>query len=308
MKGPLLAILALSPLLTTAAAQMQPITLNDPTLNTTALSGSIPAGWHFEGHVLRPADGSPGQVLYRVTSPDGLTVLERYPPAFTTDRPMGIHGEIVTRRLPALEILTRYVAPAIAPGVQVATPPGGANPPTLGPDGFLVDKADITLHFTRNGRSFDETLIAFSFSKPQGPYSAVTFLVSCTAPAGHLIEAANYVGKFPLTISQDWLRRDHEASMAYFQRKSAAISQQGTQAILNGAAAQRESQNAIFQASMANAASSEHARHEGVEQTVDNISNRTRIYVWHNTATGENATTTTSYPPAGGSWISVQPH
>jgi hypothetical protein len=54
--------------------------ITDPVLNITAFDVTVPAKWHFAGRLLQGTSCSPVPYpVFRATSPDGRTVLERLP-------------------------------------------------------------------------------------------------------------------------------------------------------------------------------------------------------------------------------------
>src|ERR1039458_3002701 len=56
------------------------VTINDPILNMTAFTLSIPANWIFQGAVLQGTGCVPGPfAVFRMSSPDGLTGLKILP-------------------------------------------------------------------------------------------------------------------------------------------------------------------------------------------------------------------------------------
>jgi hypothetical protein len=59
---------------------MRPEALDDPTLGMTAFEVFVPEKWHFVGRLIQGTSCSPIPFpVFRTTSPDGLTVLERLP-------------------------------------------------------------------------------------------------------------------------------------------------------------------------------------------------------------------------------------
>jgi hypothetical protein len=61
-----------------AGMRLEPI--DDPTLGMTAFSVAVPAKWHFAGAMIQGTScSSIAFPVFRATSPDGLTVLERLP-------------------------------------------------------------------------------------------------------------------------------------------------------------------------------------------------------------------------------------
>ncbi len=286
----------------------QQVAVHDPVLNNmVAWTGTIPAGWRFEGHVQRQSEAAAAEVLLRITSPDNLISYQSYPSLITTDVPALQGNGVLCPRTSSIDILKKYVAPHLFPGAKDANDPTHNPPQDMG-NGNTLDSNILSLHTTQSGRPFSTGILGYTIyaAKPGGHYFAVTFIATFSGPQGREHEVSETLLPLKRQLSQQWLQADHQHSMAYFQAKSKAINDNGTQAILAGAASQRQSQDALFNASMANAASSDHARHEGAQQTIDVLADRTRIYVWHSTVTNTNATTTTSYPPAGGNWIPVQ--
>src|ERR1700733_10106287 len=62
------------------ASGMRVEAITDPVLNLTAFNVTVPAKWHFAGRLLQGTTCSPVPYpVFRATSPDGLTVLERLP-------------------------------------------------------------------------------------------------------------------------------------------------------------------------------------------------------------------------------------
>lgn len=64
----------------TAPSGMQKVYVRDPALNMDAFGVIVPAKWHFEGTVIQGTSCFPVPFLvFRTTSPDGLTQLEKFP-------------------------------------------------------------------------------------------------------------------------------------------------------------------------------------------------------------------------------------
>ena len=65
---------------TNVPAGMRRETISDPVLSMTAFDVIVPAKWHFAGRLLQGTSCSPVPYpVFRLTSPDGLDVLERLP-------------------------------------------------------------------------------------------------------------------------------------------------------------------------------------------------------------------------------------
>src|ERR1022692_668020 len=61
-------------------AGMRKETIADPVLNMNAFDVMVPTKWHFAGRLLQGTSCTPVPFpVFRTTSPDGLTVLERLP-------------------------------------------------------------------------------------------------------------------------------------------------------------------------------------------------------------------------------------
>ena len=78
--GPAIASYAQGGTTGSAPAGMRLETIDDPTLGMTAFSVAVPAKWHFAGRMIQGTScSSIAFPVFRATSPDGLTVLERLP-------------------------------------------------------------------------------------------------------------------------------------------------------------------------------------------------------------------------------------
>ena len=111
--------------------QTKTVEIRDPHFGERAYTLTIPADWKFEGTVLRAADGSRPELVYRATSPDGFMAVQRMPrydwewsdnttyQKFLADsnlRPM--------KPMTAAEFVKRIVVPKARNGAQV----GAAEP------------------------------------------------------------------------------------------------------------------------------------------------------------------------------------
>src|ERR1017187_729339 len=65
---------------TPAPKGMQKALIHDPVFNLDAFEVTIPAKWHFQGALIQGTQCNPIPFpVFRASSPDGLTVLERLP-------------------------------------------------------------------------------------------------------------------------------------------------------------------------------------------------------------------------------------
>jgi hypothetical protein len=111
------------------AGQTRQVAIWDPAFNMPAYSMTIPADWQFEGTMLRLgicSDGNP-VVVYRASSPDMLTGIQRLPPSYwlSADDPKvltqsGLQKCKVQEPMSASAYATK-IAPEIRPGSQLGT-------------------------------------------------------------------------------------------------------------------------------------------------------------------------------------------
>jgi hypothetical protein len=292
-----------------------------------AMSLSIPAGWHFQGGIVRNVSCSPGDAFPQLvaSSPDGAYSLTIMTPFFTTSSPTNFNLQncgTVAQPTTAANILTRYVLPAIRKGAQISAPqsaPGwepflrGASPPS---NGFSEtrDVSRVHVSYTQNGQATEEYVVGSSSVYRHTGMAGGTSSTAVTiykAPAGKLDAFyTQALATMQVTPTPQWQQRNmqlaqQEAQQAQQQgqQQRAAILQQGQDAGAAGRAmlANTRSQiQATGQASMNAAAQSEAARHTGAVGTADYVGNRpTSVYQFCNNSGGRTTNNNPNSPGPG---------
>jgi hypothetical protein len=221
------------------------------------------------------------------------------------------------------DILTRYVLPALRPGVQASAPEA-----VPGVEKFLQatnqsgngmsmsgDAARVKLSYNKDGHPVEEYIVGFTTSVRrqgmQGGTSSTTVEIY-TAPPGKLDALVQQsVAAMPLTPNPQWLQRNAQISQqnaAQAQQQGEAqranIMQNGQDAGAAGRAMLARTRSSIYatgQASMNNAARSEAARHAGAVGTADYVGDRpTQTYFFCNSNGGR--TTNNNPNPPGPGW------
>ena len=307
------------------------IAINDPGLNMQAATLTFPAGWQAQGEIDRSQPCSVGSPLpqFRVQNQAQQMFILHMLPFYTYSSP-GIPGNINYRSCGAIsqlthasDILTRLIAPQLTRGLQGAQlgrpqPIPGAGPTQGNGGGFRTsgDSARIHVSYTENGQPREETLDALTtvtyFPGNMGGTTSTVINIT-SAPQGQL-EAALNVAEHGLDtkVSPKWLQitaqQDQEQVAAQTEngkRVQAGIHAQAQANMQNSIAASNATIDAIHrtgQASMQAAANSEAARHDSAQQTAAYVGDKTLVYYWRNTLTGETTTTTNRNSP-GRNWV-----
>jgi hypothetical protein len=316
-----------------STAAMQQVWLGDSAIGMPqAMSVNIPAGWHFQGGILRNISCSPGDAFPQmvVTSPDGAYSLTIMTPFFTTSMPTNFNLQncgTVAQPTTAANILTHYVIPAIRRGAQVSAPqtaPGwepfvrGASAPS---NGFSETRDVSRVHVTstQNGQPVEEYIVGSTSVLRHSGMAGGTSSTAVTiyrAPSGKLDDFyTQAVTTMLVKATPQWQQRNQQLqqqaamqAQQQGQQQRAAIMQQGQDAGAAGRAMLANTRNQIQatgQASMNAAAQSEAARHTSAVGTADYVGNRgTSVYQFCNSSGGR--TTNNNPNPPGPGWYSCR--
>lgn len=316
-----------------AAGGFRAVSLRDPGFGMAAYTLEIPVGWKFEGEVRRDVGCSPQDpfAAYRVTSADGLTVIQVMTPFFTAYPAQFALGMdfsrcgVFTPAAPTGQLLTRYIVPAIRKGAEVV----GSPEPT--PDlqqwrqqsaqqgqfySTSGDASRVKVAYTENGHAFEEWIVGMTVVTrfKQGGGFSKTVVGTVRAPKGYLDDAQkNLSWALKLTANPDWAQREQQRqqqsaqqAQANGERTRSGIAAQA-QANMNATAARTQQTidqiHATGAASMNAARNSENARHASAVGTADYVGDRpTTYYRWRNTVTGATQTTNNATSP-GPDWV-----
>jgi hypothetical protein len=312
-----------------AEGSMQHVSLADPAVGIQdAMSLNIPAGWQFHGQVVRNISCSPGDAFpqMQTSSADGAYSLTIMTPFFTSSAAPSFDMRncgVVAPLTSSADILTRYVLPAIRPGVQASTPE-----PVPGVEQFLQntnqsgngmmmsgDDARVKLSYDKNGTAVDEYIVGLTtVLRRQGMQGGTssTIVEIYTAPAGKLDAFFQQAeSTMELTPNPQWQQRDAQMTRQMAAQSQQQGDQQRATILQNGQdggaagramlAQTRSNIQATGQASMNNAARSEAARHYGAVGTADYVGNRpTQTYFFCNSSGGH--TTNNNPNPPGPGW------
>lgn len=312
-----------------SVAGMQRVSLGDPGVGIQdAMSLNIPAGWHFRGEIVRNVPCSPGDPFpeMEVSSPDGAYSVTTMTPFFTTsgrtDFDLSSCGAMA-QPMPAANILTQYVVPALRRGAQVsqAEPlPDGerfvrANSGSGNGMTSSGDTARVRVSTMKDGQNVEEYIVGLTSTlRAQGmPGGTTSTIVEIfRAPAGKLDAFYQQVrSTMEVEVNPQWrertaemAQRQTEQAQAQGQQQRAAIMQNGQDAGAAGRAMLANTRNQIQQTgriSMNNAAASEAARHTGAVGTADYVGGRgTSTYFFCNSSGGY--TTNNNPNPPGPGW------
>ncbi|MEP6691242.1 MAG: hypothetical protein ABJD07_08790 [Gemmatimonadaceae bacterium] len=286
---------------------MKTVEVFDPVLGQVAARLSVPSDWVFDGGLLRPHLGP--SLVYRASSPDGLTGLQRLPRydwVAHTDPQMRRFYEakrvMIAAPMSAEELLTKYVLPESRPGVTVI---GRETMPQLAKltagdeqanDRYAreaaggrakhqkTDAARMRITYDFNGHPVEEAIIAVITMTEIPALNGHTMQMSqaivtgARAPRGKLDGSMQQLVAMAQSESADqgWQNRQNAFALQNAQAQQAAI-------IAN--ARQRQAQNdAVFNNSMQNTAAMEKARHAGAMATADHMGD---VQGMRNPATGQ---------------------
>jgi ElaB/YqjD/DUF883 family membrane-anchored ribosome-binding protein len=311
------------------SGSMQRVSLADPVAGfQDAMSMNLPAGWHFRGEVLRDVACSPGDAYpqFQATSADGSLSMVLMTPFFTSSMApsFDMHScGVVAPLTSTAEILTRYIVPALRPGVQTSAPepvPGGEKflqATNKSGNGMSMsgDIARVKLSYSKDGHPVEEYIVAFTtmirYQGSPGGTSTTTVEIY-TAPPGKLDALVHQSETdMQLTPNPQWQQRNMEIAQRSAaeaqqlgEQQRAAIQQNGEDAGAGGRAMLARTRSSIYatgQASMNNAARSEAARHAGAVGTADYVGDRpTQTYFFCNSNGGR--TTNNNPNPPGPGW------
>ena len=318
-----------------AGGGMHRVSIDDPMFGASAYSLNIPSGWKFEGSIRHDVSCSPGDAFqtYRLTSPDGKSVISVRAPFFTAYPAQMIQGMnfngcgVIAQFVPTGQLLTQYVIPQFAPQAHMEPAERLPNVDQWGEQlSFLPgipdaqqDASRVKISYTEGGQAYEAWIVGLTLFKKvnaQGWGFSKTVIGTVRAPQGHLAEAeANLNWALKLSVNQAWLQQE-ENRMDQATAQSQARGAQTRQGIAADAQAHMNatnqwSQNTIDSihrtgaASMKSARDSENARHAGAVGTADYVGDRpTNYYRWRNTVTGATQVTNNSTNP-GPNWVPV---
>jgi hypothetical protein len=303
---------------------MQRVSLADPAVGIQdAMSLNIPAGWTFQGGVIRNVSCSPGDAFpqLEVSSPDGAYSFTVMTPFFTTSMPTNFNLQgcgAVVQLMSSANILTRYVVPNLSKGGQASAP---SAPPTAAQFMQAVngtnngvsqsgDAARVHVSYGATEEYIEGHTITSRMQGMPGGTTATTVLLY-KAPAGQL--DAFYqraTTTMMVTPNPQWQQRNQQMqqqaamqAQQQGQRQRAAIMQQGQDAGAAGRAMLANTRNQIAatgQASMNAAAASEAARHTGAVGTANYVGNRPPSTYFFCNASGGRTTNNNPNPPGPG--------
>ncbi len=110
-----------------SSGQMKTVEVIDPFFGQRAFTMTIPADWNFEGTVFRGRNGAGPELVYRASSPDGLTGVQRLPrydwewsddPAY--QRALQTSQTKAMKPMPAGEFVKQVVLPDARPRAQAS--------------------------------------------------------------------------------------------------------------------------------------------------------------------------------------------
>jgi hypothetical protein len=268
----------------------------DPVLGRAAFTVEIPAGWVFDGAVLRPNLGP--IAVYRASTVDGLTgvqLLPRYDSVESTDEAMrrfysAAAGVTMRPALSAEALLRTIVLPEARPGATVVGPEPMPNidqirQADVAANAQFVQRAAATggvawhqqsdafrlrLAYDVAGHPVEESMLAVTTVTDQPVAHGVVHIEQATvtalrAPKGTLDAVSPSLVRIAQSIAPD---PDWMAAQNAFAAKQA----ENTQAeILAMAERYRQANLRVFNASMNSAAAMERARHDGAQGTVNYI-------------------------------------
>jgi hypothetical protein len=318
-----------------ARPPMQTVVLNDVALGMPAMHLTIPAGWHFQGEVVRNVPCSPGDPFpeYRASSPDGSIVVGMMTPFFTVYPPqsagnMNLRGcGMVMPAPPTGKILSAYVVPAIRKGVQASAPEPVPGTEELirsmsGRGNMMIHSggaARVRLSYDENGKPVEEYIAGLTqYTQFQGMPGGTsqTVILTVRAPQGQL-EAfmKGTYSQILLTNLPAWQQRSANlsaAQTAQIQQQGAATRQgMATQAQQNMQQTVDRSNQTVQNIQRTGQAAMQTDRNR--QQAIDNaaagtaayVNNKTAIYHWRQTSTGTTTWTDTPTAPGPG-WVQIQ--
>jgi hypothetical protein len=311
-----------------SADSMQRVSLADPAVGIQdAMSLNIPAGWTFQGAIVRNVPCSPGDAFpqMQVSSADGAYSLTLMTPFFTTSQPTSFDlrscGAVAPLTSTA-NLLAHNIVPALRKGVQASAPdavPGAEKflqSVSGTSNGMMMsgDAARVHVSYTQNGQAVEEyivglTTIARMQGMPGG--TTATTVEIYRAPAGQLdafFQRATTT--MAVTTNPQWQQRNAQLiqqaavqAQQQGEQQRAAILQNGQDAGAAGRAMLANTRNNILatgQASMDAAARSEAAHHTAAVGTSNYVGNRpTSVYYFCNASGGRTTNNNPNSPGPG---------
>jgi len=307
---------------------MQRVSLADPAVGIQdAMSLNIPAGWRFQGEIVRNVPCSPGDAFpqMQVSSVDGAYSLTLMTPFFTTSQPTSFDLRSCGTVAPLTStsnILAHYIVPALRKGAQASAPDAVPDAEKFiqsvsgTSNGIMMsgDAARVHVAYTQNGQAVEEYIVGLTtIARMQGISggTTATTVALYRAPAGQLdafFQSATTT--MVVTTNPQWQQRNtqlvQQAAMQaqrQGEQQRAAILQNGQDAGAAGRAMLANTRNNILatgRASMNAAARSEAARHTGAVGTSNYVGNSpTSVYYFCNANGGRTTNNNPNSPGPG---------
>jgi hypothetical protein len=313
---------------------MQTVSLTDTALGMHAMNLTLPAGWHFQGEVVRNVGCSPGDpfATYRAESPDGSISISMLTPFFTIYPPQSV-GRLnfsscgmVMPAVPTGKLLSQYIVPAIRKGAQASAPepiPGTEQLiRSMSSRGNMMinsgDTARVHLTYTMNGKPVEENILGITrYTQFQGMPggSSQTMVFTIRAPEGQLKAFVNSVyPQIKLTNDPEWMQRSANLSAEQTRQiqQAGAATRQGimNQTQQNIQNTVDRSNQTVQQIQNTGAVSRQVAKDK--QQAIDNAAAGTAGYVgdkvvtyhWLQQSTGNKMYTQTPRAPGPG-WVQI---
>lgn len=283
------------------ASDGRTVTVVDPVYGEPAYTMRIPAGWSFQATVLRNPDADPG-LVFRTASPDGLTGAQQMPDyesVWTTISAMAQSYRFahvpVMQSLSAADFIRNVVLKDARPGAQagpVSTLEGSdklqqqvaemnarlASTSRGSPIHASADGARMRIQYDYNGHALEENVATVVMRTDIPLQSGATFQTTHTtvtairAPRGQLdAKQSMLVGIFQsIKADPTWTAKLQAASSAQNARAMQQI-QANQDQLMRQSRANLAHNKAIFDQSMASAATISAAGHASAMGTVEHM-------------------------------------
>jgi hypothetical protein len=292
--------------------QMKRVPISDPAFGIVAVTINIPADWKFEGSVLRrngPCNSQEPNLVYRATSPDGLTAVEILPSYewnWSNLAPTRAQQCTFMPPMAPADFARKFIIPKVRPGAivgetspapesaqkvaeqvrqynEAAVAAAQRNNSPLPPIHMSGDVARVHIEYNLNGSAVEEEVSVVTTSKetayqpPLGSrdwyrtYVCAAYATIFRAPRGQLKSSEKMLRAIVQSSTPDplWLQKQNGLAQQQAQQNNADIVSRGQAANANT--------RAIGEASRKRAANAEDARHKGAEATADYVSDRQKV-------------------------------
>ena len=301
-----LAALSLLPVASVCLGGQEQVFLRDQLLGMTADVVQCPAGFHCEGSIIRnPASLDPQPVLSVIRN-DGRSGF-LMPANFWTMWPNGSavanSGAAMAPFMSAADVLQKYIVPQrvlrMFPGAKVVSIQHEDQCPRMREP---TDCAVAVLSFTsKEGRPMEASVEArcrYEQPSPSTQFNDVLFLITF-APQGQLQSAAP--PQAPMQVDPNWHAREQARAIQFSREYQQRMQRENGNIVATGQA-QVAAAHQWGDTVLAEDRRTQAAIDQSSQKFAAYIGDKTAVWRWRNTQTGNTIVTQSNQPP-GPNWV-----